>query len=99
MYEKYATMSLEVATLICRKHQRTIQKEYASHFWRLQIRMGFAEKYTWHTVGDPTLAQKIGSYSELVLGSFFGAQGSTSIRRRLAGLIQKQMKFGTGWVE
>ena len=78
MYEKYVTMSLEVATLICRKHQRTIQKEYASHFWRLQIRMGFAEKYTWHTVGDPTLAQKIGSYSELVLGSFFGAQGSTT---------------------
>ena len=34
------------------------------------------------TVGDPTLAQKMGSYSELVLGSFFGAQGSTSRRDR-----------------
>jgi hypothetical protein len=30
------------------------------------------------TVGDPTLAEKMGSYSEPVLGLFFGAHGWTT---------------------
>ena len=39
------------------------------------MRMLAANASETETVRDPTLARKMGSYSELVLGMFFGAHG------------------------
>ena len=42
------------------------------------MRMLRAKASETETVGDPTLAQKTGSYREPVLGLFFGAHGWTT---------------------